>query len=94
MFSLIKLFSKQKSQSFTIVEISEIPFHIKEIAKLYPILHTVAANKALGEIRKFEFLPHKENSLRVGQAHLLRKNGLDQTWIHLGNDFFKLIMKA
>lgn len=86
------LFSEPKSP-FTIIG-TEVPYHIKEVGKLYPILHTVATNKALGEIRKFVF-HEKENILRVGQAFIINNDkGTDSTWIHLGNDFFKLVMKA
>jgi len=94
--NLVKLF-KQKitennKQPFTIHE-TEIPFDIKQISKLYPILHTVAGNRAVGEVRKFEFV--KPNTLRKGQAIIINeKFSIVSTWIHLGNDFFKLVMKA
>jgi hypothetical protein len=87
------LFSKS-DHPYEITDAAEVPFHIKEIGRMYPILHTVAGNQAVGEIRLFVF-NHKENSLRVGQALIKReKKGLTSTWIHLGNDYFKLVMKA
>jgi hypothetical protein len=96
--SLIKkikeFFSIRPPQSFVIADPIEVPFHIKELAKCYPILHTVAGNKAVGEIKVFQFNPGKENEKRVGQAHILNKGRYAETWIHLGNDYFKLVMKA
>jgi hypothetical protein len=90
---LKKLFSgKPKKAPFTIVEIT-VPLGIKEVAKHHPILHTVAGNRALGEIRKFIFV--KQNILREGQAMIINeKHGVTCTWVHLGDDYFKLVMKA
>lgn len=90
---IINLFLNKKYQPVTIVA-AEIPFHVKEVAKLYPILHTVAANRAVGEVMKFYFEPGKENKLRIGQAFLITEKGITSTWIHVGHDFFKLVMKA
>lgn len=91
---IANLFLNKKFQPFIIVEPKETPLHIREIAKLYPILHTVAGNRAVGEIRLFEFEPGRENKLRTGQAFIIHEKGLAHTWIHLGNDYFKLVMKA
>ena len=91
---LINFFTNKRFQPFIIVEADEVPLHIREIGKLYPILHTVAGNRALGEVKRFEFEPGRENTLRTGQAFILHEKGLAYTWIHLGNDFFKLVMKA
>lgn len=87
------VFFSKKQHPFNIEITENVPFHIKEIAKLYPILHLVANNRAVGEIAKFEF--NHENVLRTGQAIIINgKQGMVSTWVHLGNDFFKLIMKA
>jgi hypothetical protein len=86
-------FFPKKTVSFDIVEPKEIPFHIKEIGKLYPILHTVTANKALGEIKLFIF-KNRVHQLRVGQAAVIQREKYTCTWIHLGHDYFKLVMKA
>ena len=96
LLSIFKRFKKhideQKKPPFTIHEV-EVPHDIKQVAKLYPILHTVAGNLAVGELRKFEFT--KPNILRVGQTIIINeKFGVVSIWIHLGYDFFKLVMKA
>lgn len=86
------LFSKTE-QPFIILD-TVVPLHIREIGKLYPILHTVAGNLAVGEIKRFEFTGH-ENTLRVGQAIKVDlERGVTCMWIHLGHNYFKLVMKA
>lgn len=95
--SLIKKFWNailNKEQQPFIVGEKEIPFHIKEIGKLYPIVHTVVNNQSIGEIKYFDFANH-ENSLRVGQGLIINeKKGMQSIWVHLGNDFFKNVVKA
>lgn len=93
MISKIKnWFKKEEKLPFTIVEV-DVPEQIHILSKNYPILHTVANNRAVGEVRKFNF--QKENTLRLGQAMIIHEPfGLTCTWVHLGNDFFKLVMKA
>lgn len=90
---LINLILNKKYEPVIITEVA-IPFHIKEIAKLYPLLHTVAGNKAVGEIRLFQFDTGHENKLRVGQAFVMKKKGDHSVWVHLGFNYFKLVMKA
>lgn len=86
------LFSKTQ-EPFTIIDVETVPFHIKEISKIYPILHTVAGNRAVGEIKRFVF--EHENVLQPGQVIIVNgKNKTDCIWTHLGNDYFKLVMKS
>jgi len=65
-----------------------IPYHIEELAKLYPVVHTVPYNKSTGEIKHFSL---SYNPCRVGQALILNHDR--EIWIHLGKDYFKNIVK-
>ena len=67
---------------------TELPYHVQQISRLYPIIDTLIGNKADGEIRLFSI---EDNKLRVGQALLLRKD--KEVWIHLGYNYFKNTVK-
>lgn len=90
MLSIIRKFlNKFRPPKFDRCEICQNPpYHIAEIAKLYPVIHTLVKNKSKGEISKFVL---EQNALRVGQALILNHDR--EIWIHLGNDYFKNIVK-
>lgn len=67
---------------------TNVPFHLEQVAKMYPVIHTVIGNKSTGEIKLFLL---ENNKLRVGQALIL--NADREVWVHIGNDYFKNIMK-
>lgn len=67
---------------------TNVPFHIEQVGKMYPVIHTVVGNKSVGQIKLFLL---ENNKLRVGQALIL--NSDREVWIHIGNDYFKNIMK-
>ena len=81
--------NKFRTPKFDRCEICENPpLHIAEVAKMYPTIHTLHRNKSKGEVCKF-FV--EQNNLRVGQALILRND--NEVWIHLGQDYFKNIVK-
>jgi hypothetical protein len=83
--------SKNKS-AFTIIE-TLVPDHIRVTGRQYPIVFTHTTNLAAGEIRKIKF--EKNTILRPGQAFIFTdKYGVVHTWVYLGYDFFKLVLKA
>lgn len=74
----------------------EIPFHIQMIAKFYS-LSKLDGNLAKGEIEKFNFHISQRNTHKIGDrtTSIISENGNDYncSWVHVGNDYFKLIAK-
>lgn len=91
-----KKYVLRKKTLFTIDRTTDdsVPLHIRTIGRLYPILHTVVCNQARGEIKKFHFVESQKNTLRVGHHVTTTEGDYDCLWVCLGNDYFKLILKA
>lgn len=91
-----KKYVLRKNDAFTVedTDVESIPFHVRQLGRLYPILHTVAANQARGEIRKFNFCESQKNTLPVGRHVSMTEGEYETLWVCLGNDYFKLLMKA
>lgn len=70
------------------------PFHIETIAKLYPILKS-ELNVATGEIRKFNFVESCRGKTDIGKrvtsTERINNKDYGAIWVHVGNDYFKLI---
>jgi len=81
-----KLFGKKDAKAY---EDFYVPNNIEQIGKLYPVIETLANNKASGEIKRFML---ENNKLRVGQA--MFRNNDNEVWIHLGKDYFKNTIKV
>jgi hypothetical protein len=86
MFSFFKHFIRQKPKVKLIS--AEIPADIKAMGDLYPVIHTVVENLSTGEIKQLSI---GENKLRIGQAMVINRD--KEVWVHLGNDYFKNIVK-
>jgi len=75
-----------------------IPYHIQAVAKLYPVLSHIEDNEATGNIEKFNFVESCKGESRIGQQVLSSGYEGDQwydyIWVHVGQDYFKCIMKC
>lgn len=85
---------------FTIqdTDIDAVPFHIKQIGRMYPMLNT-PDNESRGEIKKFEFGIGFNRTFKTGDT--LHTELCSETknymyvciWKYLGDNYFKLISK-
>jgi hypothetical protein len=80
----------------------EIPFHIQEIAKLYPVLSAPDNNLADGRIENWsEMISYRHELPRPGEYMELsisvyfdfKNHKYKEVWVYLGNYFFKQIYK-
>lgn len=94
---LFSWFKKKEKQSFTISG-EAIPPKVKRTADIYPILYHIPGNVAAGEIKKFNFIDSCRNRTDIGKQILSQEydpnREWDCIWIHVGEDFFKLICKS
>jgi len=91
MFKKLSTLFKKANIITHIIEL-QIPDEVRQEGRKHPILHNVGNNRAVGEIRLFIF--RKENILQVGQPLTLVDKDYECTWIHLGQNYFKLVKKA
>ena len=80
-----------------------IPFHIAEIAKLYPIVASIENNLADGKIQIWDTifiqnnleLPKVGSYLPTRTKYTLPTKFVDygEVWVHLGNGYFKQVIK-
>lgn len=85
---LKKMFTSKPKYESVHTLYTELPYHIQQVSRLYPVIDTLIGNKADGEIRLFTI---ENNTLRVGQGLVLRKD--KDVWVHLGNNYFKNTVK-
>jgi hypothetical protein len=79
----------------------EIPFHIQEIAKLYPIFSAPENNLADGKIENWYKIISDKSTFRPGEyvflithVYLHFKTAVyNETWVYLGNHYFKQVLK-
>jgi hypothetical protein len=80
-----------------------IPFHIQEIAKLYPVVAGMDHNYADGRIDNWAILflhtnqelPKPGGYISIHSKVSLPKKMLDfgEVWVHLSNGYFKQVIK-
>jgi hypothetical protein len=84
-----------------------LPFHIKEISKLYPIVTSFEGNLAEGIIQNWDtiFIQNKVSLPRPGAYVSIRSkytlpcpgspiySDYGEVWTHLGNGYFKQVIK-
>lgn len=80
-----------------------IPFHIQEIAKLYPVIAGIDHNLAEGQIENWAimFLHTNQELPRPGGYISLHSKitfptkmvDFGEVWVHLGNGYFKQVLK-
>lgn len=90
-----ELFVREKNEFYNLFkEAEKIPYHVQAIAKLYSVLKT-EGNLAEGEIRKFKFVSSSKGTIAIGKQVLamefVNNKDYDAIWIHVGNDYFKMI---
>jgi hypothetical protein len=76
-----------------------LPFHIRQVGRMYPMLNYLD-NESRGEIKRFVFTSTYRKTLPVGERVTTEhcsdsKNYVYHCiWVHLGNDYFKLVSKS
>lgn len=95
---LFNWFKRKNKSSFTISDVS-IPPKVKRTADLYPILYHIPGNVAAGEIKKFTFR-NESIYYDIGKRILITETTYNPVkdwyliWVHVGNDYYKLIAKS
>ena len=90
-----KIYAREKIEFEKLFKPYEhIPYHIQALSKLYPVLDT-EGNISKGEIRKFKFTDsdrgRMEKGKRVVSMEFIDNEDYDAIWIHVSNDYFKMI---
>lgn len=77
-----------------------IPFHIRKVGRLYPMLNYLD-NQSHGQIKRFIFSSViYRRAYKVGEhvwteeCSETKRYTYNCIWVHLGNDYFKLISKS
>jgi hypothetical protein len=88
-------YARERREFYELFKLVEkAPYHIQAIAKLYPILVS-DGNIATGEIRKFRFVESQRGTHSIGNRVVATENygrhHYDAIWVHVGNDYFKMI---
>jgi hypothetical protein len=78
-------------------EVEEIPYHIKVMAKMFPIIKREGSdepNLSIGEIKKFKIAGQNETikmGHRVNSLEIIDNEDYGAIWVHVGNNYFKMI---
>jgi hypothetical protein len=88
-------YAREAKEFFNLFKEKEkIPFHIQAISKVYPVLST-EGNLAKGEIRKFQFVESQRGRTEIGKRvttmEIINNQDYGAIWVHVGNDYFKMI---
>src|SRR5271155_1980256 len=79
-----------------------IPFHIQEIAKLYPVIKSTENNIADGRVENWSNLISDKIELPKPGAYLklnsyvylnFKTEVIEEVWVYLGGSYFKQICK-
>lgn len=90
-----EMFAREAKEFFSkFTKKPNAPYHIQAIGKFYPILKT-EGNIANGEIKHFNFVDSCKGTHRTGQrvvgTERIGDKSYDAIWVHLAQDYFKLI---
>lgn len=90
-----KLYVRHKNEFYNkFKEVTKVPYHIQVMGVFVKVLST-EGNLATGEIRKFHFVESQKGSHKYGDQvtamEFIDNEDYDALWIHIANDYFKMI---